>query len=861
MKKSKSLTVSPTQINKMRDEIQSKATPLNQIFISRAYNRYLVRVAKYITGRDVRVHFDMSIDTAYTDNKRIVLNPMINLPDVGFEGRAKAILALVAHEIFHVLLTDFVVLRQIVSYPGRKKLLQIVNNILEDSYIEYVGCQIYVGDFRSAILYLRGLIMEMYDPLDEVKGNTNKLVTAMSHYGSCGMLKGELSAEIQPTWDKIEALMEIGRKEVGAQERFNCAIEITKLMEPIADKELADQNSMNSPDPFFGNNADSAKGSNQKDKLTREEVEQQLSQLDIHELIEQAKKMLEEGNDNGEEGEEGQDDSGLKISVKGPKKDQEETDDSDEGQMPDVLIDLSGDDSEPSDEDGNNEDEGPIVIKPDQKPGENEDEKDSDSKGELGDSSENSKGSDLKGEFENSSEDNKDSDLKGEFENSSEDNKDSESKDSSEHGKNSSENGKESETKNSSKNTGSEFEENKEAGEEANDSDVDKSNDEKNADEIEIGGNPISAGESSESLDKPKMKSDNQESKYDVNADCGAEKGDGNPGFSEKERKLKDFKEQTAKEKEIYEKLLKDLQKEFYEDLLDDRVEEAKTKVFKDISNASTFGINHSSIKNNIYNATTDSPNAKFEYEEIVANYKPIIEITAKKLKKVIKSSVEETFRKERMGKFNVRDIEELFRDGQVFERTKDGIGMEVAFTILVDESGSMSHKNNYINARRAAVVFKEICDKLNIPVMVMGFTTDGTATRHYIHCNFDTPNSKKYGIATISAHDSNRDGYSIRFAGEVMNKFYPERKKVLIVISDGQPAHYNYSGYAAINDIKKQNQYLEKKHHTSVIAVNISGNYDLHEQMFKKVVHVRNFAELPDKMVGILKKEFKRLL
>ena len=49
-----------------------------------------------------------------------------------------------------------------------------------------------------------------------------------------------------------------------------------------------------------------------------------------------------------------------------------------------------------------------------------------------------------------------------------------------------------------------------------------------------------------------------------------------------------------------------------------------------------------------------------------------------------------------------------------------------------------------------------------------------------------------------ISARSNNFDGYSIRYASKMLQK-RPEKNKLLIVISDGQPAANVYDSYSNI--------------------------------------------------------------
>ena len=62
--------------------------------------------------------------------------------------------------------------------------------------------------------------------------------------------------------------------------------------------------------------------------------------------------------------------------------------------------------------------------------------------------------------------------------------------------------------------------------------------------------------------------------------------------------------------------------------------------------------------------------------------------------------------------------------------------------------------------------------------------------------------NDDKYRLMDISARGSNRDGAALRFVAEKLSK-RPESVKLLILVSDGQPAADGYYGTAAEEDLR----------------------------------------------------------
>lgn len=757
--KKKSHIVTPQEINSMRKDIDNSKIDFESALLSERFRRWLQKKIPYITGRDdIKLYLNTSTPTAYTDNEKIVVNPLMRIEvgrEITFDERVAIITGLLLHEIFHVLFTDFTQLKKISKYKKRQTLLATVNNILEDSYIEHIGCAIYTGDARSSIMTIRGLCMEMADPIDKIPKDTNKLVAALSHYGSSGMVVGKFEPSLQAVWDKIEPLFDKGRVELNASKRFAYSEEITMLIEEIADKESAGDDFDKNPSPMHGDNMKSAASGK---KMTKEEIEKLLEDIDIHELIKEAKKAAEKGFEEDErETSEGESD-GLKIGIKTDNEDT--TSEGDSMEKPDIIIDLT--DSDDKEEEGESEDDedGPIVIKP-------------------------------------------------------------------EHSEKKKEESEDSEDELATTKSGLNDEEAENEGETETESEVDA----EDGEEFEGDDEKVSAGEDSELA------------------------------ISKREKALKEVKKLDIEAKENIAKLKSTLEKEIKEDMLDNAIENNKLNKMRSVSRKTDYGINHKHIHNITRSFISDSDYCVREYNNIASDLSDVIQITSRKMRKILQTSKAEVFTKQRVGRFNVRDVKEVFGEGKAFKRERDGSSVDIVFTVLVDESGSMNSGYNFINARKAAVVFNEICENLKIPVMVMGFTTEGADVVHNIYTNFETPGNKKYGIASISANDENRDSYSLRYAGEVMNHFYPEKKKVLLFISDGQPSHGRYGGREADKDIVKQRDILEKKYDTSVIAINISGREGLHAGTFKKIVEVPVFSELPDKIAQVLKKEFKKAL
>ena len=143
----------------------------------------------------------------------------------------------------------------------------------------------------------------------------------------------------------------------------------------------------------------------------------------------------------------------------------------------------------------------------------------------------------------------------------------------------------------------------------------------------------------------------------------------------------------------------------------------------------------------------------------------------------------------------------------------------EMAIALLLDESGSMAGCDRATYARASAVILHDFCRSLNIPVMVYGHSTSYTGVDLYSYAEFDTiDRDDSFRLMDISARSSNRDGAALRFVAEQLVK-RPEEFKMLILVSDGQPAAPGYSGTAAEEDLRGIKHEYKRKGVTFVAA------------------------------------------
>jgi len=114
-----------------------------------------------------------------------------------------------------------------------------------------------------------------------------------------------------------------------------------------------------------------------------------------------------------------------------------------------------------------------------------------------------------------------------------------------------------------------------------------------------------------------------------------------------------------------------------------------------------------------------------------------------------------------------------------------------------------MCGNDRITRARATAIVVQDFCEKLGIPIMIMGHTAWSSRVELFSYAEFDSVDRKdRYRLMDMSARDCNRDGAALRFVAEKLSKQVSE-VKILIIICDGQPNDDGYSGTVAEADLR----------------------------------------------------------
>lgn len=216
----------------------------------------------------------------------------------------------------------------------------------------------------------------------------------------------------------------------------------------------------------------------------------------------------------------------------------------------------------------------------------------------------------------------------------------------------------------------------------------------------------------------------------------------------------------------------------------------------------------------------------------------------------------------QRTGALSQRELWKIPLDAKdVFRRKAPPSKRETAFYLLIDRSGSMGAgigggNSKLFTALATAAVLEEALKGIAY-TKIVAFDGGTNAVEHCVIKDFDQKergNRCMDAMGQIAAGNGNKDGYSIRAAALDLAK-RTERRKVLLVLSDGLPSGY-FSEAEAIDDVRTAVQ-AARRRGLLVIPIIYTArtdeNVDAYRRMYEKSMI---FAD----SVSILG-EFERLL
>lgn len=190
----------------------------------------------------------------------------------------------------------------------------------------------------------------------------------------------------------------------------------------------------------------------------------------------------------------------------------------------------------------------------------------------------------------------------------------------------------------------------------------------------------------------------------------------------------------------------------------------------------------------------------------------------------------------------------------RVFKNKVVSDTLNIAITVLVDSSGSMSGRK-YEHACASAVLLNEsLGNTLHIPLEIVGFTEWSTQPANIVHRTHDSKLlSRDKLVESLERAGgclaTNPDGENISWAYERLVR-RKEKRKLMIVISDGQPADCGRRGDPAVY-LKHVVSTIEREKRVEIYAVGVQDESVKH--FYKEYSIINSSAELESTLLQLI--------
>lgn len=292
------------------------------------------------------------------------------------------------------------------------------------------------------------------------------------------------------------------------------------------------------------------------------------------------------------------------------------------------------------------------------------------------------------------------------------------------------------------------------------------------------------------------------------------------------------------------------------EDAIHTSLEKERKRELNELAQSISYGNIHNGVNMTVHRICEVEPELRDEYDEVADDLLHI----SRQLQKSVTQKLEDSRRGGKqtsllMGRrLDAHAIARL--DGRVF--CKNALPNEapaLSVGLLLDESGSMCSCDRATYARATAIILYDFCRALDIPIMVYGHSTSSGRVDLYSYAEFDAiDRDDRYRLMDISSRGSNRDGAALRYVAEQLAK-RTEDVKILMLVSDGQPADSGYYGTAAEEDLRGVKQEYQRKGILFVAAA-IGADKDNIERIYgDSFLDITDLNKLPVKLAGIIKR------
>ena len=261
-------------------------------------------------------------------------------------------------------------------------------------------------------------------------------------------------------------------------------------------------------------------------------------------------------------------------------------------------------------------------------------------------------------------------------------------------------------------------------------------------------------------------------------------------------------------------------------------------------------------------------------YSRLKREVMPLVAPIKSHLERVLKVKENAKWSTEReRGKINSRALAGLASNKNYRTPFKEFTKTEtnnVAVEVLVDMSGSM-HGTRIRTAKMTAIAMAKALKDLDIPFEVTGFYSEsdrglqayaaslGEGAKRFnrkterldlhVFKSFDV--TSLTGIEKMEAHSNNPDGECVKWAAQRLSA-RPQKRKILMVISDGQPSAADGGWGLLQTDLKRKIKECGK---AGIEVVGIGIETDYVKEIYPQYIHLKDTKDLPKSAMSKLAK------
>ncbi|MGN0575485.1 MAG: hypothetical protein ACI4J2_05580 [Ruminococcus sp.] len=188
----------------------------------------------------------------------------------------------------------------------------------------------------------------------------------------------------------------------------------------------------------------------------------------------------------------------------------------------------------------------------------------------------------------------------------------------------------------------------------------------------------------------------------------------------------------------------------------------------------------------------------------------------------------------------------------------------ELSVMLLVDGSGSM-HGERIQSAMQASLILHEVLEAQNIPHAIAEHRAQFEQPEVDINIlvDFNAAKNEKYNLIEMAAYGDNRDALALLWAEQYMYRHTQTEERLLIVISDGVPAHEfdaYYPPLSVADTAETVRKICSRGTHIIGIALDASDSFDCYDalkEIYPQLISCNVLSQLTKQVLTVVSRFF----